>query len=397
MAALSDCEPMTTSIPFLDLTAPDFSTRSGDVLAAREASWCARTPFGFAILRHREAGRLLRDRRFRQGSHAWPDTIGLSGSFAEFWKRSVISLEGEEHAALRKLAQTALAEEHIRALAPEFKSTAEELCDALRNAGPFDVIDSFTEPFAGRAITSLLGLPAEDAASLAADATCLGLAMGPRAREYETEFNAAVDRLTVLAERLIYDPPQNSFVHRLLKEGDATRQALIDLTVIAIFGGVDTTRAQLAFAAHLFARHPDQWAWLRDHPDAVPAAIDEVIRTRPTTTWATREALEDVTLDDVTIAAGETLHILVHASATDPAIGHDGSFDIRVRRKPHFGFGGGAHHCLGHLVARTDMAAALQVWLQNWRSIELAAEPVFLPDSGNTSPLQMMILPDWVS
>ena len=221
--------------------------------------------------------------------------------------------------------------------------------------------------------------------------------MGPRAREYETEFNAAVDRLTVLAERLIDNPPQNSFVHRLLKEGDTTRQALIDLTVIAIFGGVDTTRAQLAFAAHLFALHPDQWTWLRDHPDAVPAAIDEVIRTRPTTTWATREALEDVTLDDVTIAAGETLHILVHASATDPAIGHDGNFDIRARRKPHFGFGGGAHHCLGHLVARTDMAAALQVWLRNWRSIELAEDPVFLPDSGNTSPLQMVISPAWVA
>ena len=386
---------MISALPFLDLTAPEFSTRSEEVRTARNASWCARTPFGFAILRHREAGHLLRDRRFRQGSHAWPDTIGLSGSFAAFWKRSVISLEGEEHAALRKLAQTALAEQHIRALAPEFHATAEKLCDALRNAGPFDIIESFTEPFAGRAITSLLGLPAEDAASLAADATCLGLAMGPKAKEYEAEFNAAVDRLTVLAGRLIDNPPQNSFVHRLLKEGGTTRQALIDLTVIAIFGGVDTTRAQLAFAAHLFARHQDQWTWLRDHPDAVPAAIDEVIRMRPTTTWATREALEDVTLDDVTISAGETLHILVHASATDPATGHSGTFDIRQRRKPHFGFGGGAHHCLGHLVARTDMAAALNIWLQNWISINLAAEPVFLPDSGNTSPLRMEIQPVW--
>ena len=170
---------------------------------------------------------------------------------------------------------------------------------------------------------------------------------------------------------------------------------MLDLIVIAIFGGVDTTRAQLAFAAHLFALHRDQWDWLRDKPEAVPAAIDEVIRMRPTTTWATREALEDVTIDNVTITQGDTVHVMVHATATDPDNGHTGAFDIRARRKMHFGFGGGAHHCLGQLVARTDMAAALRVWLRRWKSIELAGEPEFLPDSGNTSPLKMPVRPVW--
>ena len=386
---------MCDTLPFLDLSDPQFSTRSQQVVAARNAGWCARTPYGYAVLRHREAGRLLRDRRFRQGSHAWPDTVGLTGSFASFWKRSVISLEGEQHAALRRLAQDALAQDHVLALEPEFAGSAETLCDGLRASGSFDLVHGFTEPFAGLAIAALLGLPHHQAAGLAADATCLGLAMGPEAANHESQVNAAADRLTGLASRLIDAPPPDSFVARLKRDGSKDRQTLVDLTVIAIFGGIDTTRAQLAFAAHLFARHPEQWAWLRENRQAVPAAIDEVIRMRPTTTWVTREALEDVTLDDVTIARGETLHILVHASATDPETGHDGSFDIRARRKAHFGFGGGAHHCLGQLVARTDMAAALNVWLRRWESIELVGEPVFSPDSGNTSPLQLPVRPVW--
>lgn len=388
---------MDRVVPFLDLTNPAFSTRSTEVHAAREASWCARTPVGYAVLRHREAGLVLRDRRFRQGSHAWPETVGLQGSFAEFWKRSVISLEGEDHAALRNIVQNALAKEHILALEPTFTKIAESLCQTLRGSEPFDIIDGFTEPFAGQAITALLGLPMPMSERLAADATCLGLAMGPEAVRYQTDVNASVDRLTELAIRLIDAPPRDSFISRLMSEDYEDCQAIVDLTVISIFGGVDTTRAQLAFAAHLFSQHPEQWVWLRDNPLEVSNAIDEVIRMRPTTTWATREALEDVTIGDVTIRAGETVHILVHASATDPKSGHNGQFDVRVRRKSHFGFGGGAHHCLGHLVARTDMMAALNVWLRHWEAIELADEPVFLPDSGNTSPLRMSVLPTWAN
>ncbi len=376
-------------LPFLDLTAPGFATCSDEVREARDRAWCARTPFGIAVLRHGQAGRILRDRRFRQGSHGWPDIVGLEGSFAEFWKRSIISLEGPDHKELRRIAQVALAEEHILALTPTFAHAAEDLCTRAHGA-PFDMVHDITEPFAGRAIAGLIGLPSADAPALARDASSLGLAMGPDAKTYEATSNDACDRLLSLAGQLLDDPPRNSFVERLAQAGHGTdRQALLDLIVISIFGGVDTTRAQLAFAAWAFALHSDQWTWLRVNPSEVGSAVDEVIRMRPTTTWASREALEDLEIDGVTLSAGDTVHVLVHATGTDPSTGHDGRFDIRRPTKTHFGFGGGAHHCLGHFVARTDMAAALHVMLSRWRVIHLAGEVRFLPDSGNTSPLAL--------
>lgn len=378
-------------LPFLDLTAPGFATVSEKVRAARTEHWCARTPFGIAVLRHRQAGMILRDRRFRQGSHGWPDIIGLEGPFADFWRRSIISLEGPHHKELRSIVQAALAEHDIQALVPAFEASADRLCAALDPTG-FDMVDAVSEPFAGDAIALLLGLPLSDAAALAHDASRLGLAMGPDGKQHEALTNAACQRLTALAEMLLDAPPPQSFVARLkAAAGPADRQALVDLIVISIFGGVDTTRAQLAFAAWAFACFPDQWSWLRVYPDALDNAIDEVIRMRPTTTWASREALEDMVFEDVAIRAGETVHVLVHATGTDPVTGHDGRFDIRRPAKMHFGFGGGAHHCLGHLVARTDMAAALRVMLKRWRAIHLLGEPEFLPDSGNTSPARLRL------
>ena len=385
-------------LPFLDVARPGFSTKSREVLEARAASWCAETPFGFAVLRHRQAGQLLRDRRLRQGSHAWPDVVGLEGRFAEFWKASLISLEGSEHKRLRQVALTALAEDFVLSLKPEFHRIASELLAGLPDT--FDVIEAFTEPFSGRAITTLLGLPDEDAPSLAHDASRLGLAMGLSAKSHEDIANAACSRLSDLAARLIDRAERGHdtrFVGRMVRAADrlnvTDRQTLVDLIVISIFGGVDSTRAQLAFAVLLFSKHPDQWHWLRANPGHIPRAIDEVIRSHPTTTWATREALEDIIHENVTIPKGATVHVFVHATGTDPEVGGTSEFDIRAPRKIHFGFGGGAHHCLGQFVARTDMAAALEEMLRHWKAIEIIGDPEFLPDSGNTSPLSLVVRP----
>lgn len=57
------------------------------------------------------------------------------------------------------------------------------------------MVHGFTEPFTGRAITSLLGLPIETTERIAQDAGCLGFVMGPDAKQHEAEVNAALDRL----------------------------------------------------------------------------------------------------------------------------------------------------------------------------------------------------------
>ncbi|MDD9978087.1 MAG: cytochrome P450 [Boseongicola sp.] len=394
---------MSNTLPFLDLTSPEFSTRSDEVRSARDKAWCARTPFGIAVLRHRQAGMLLRDRRLRQGSYDWPRKCGLEGSFARFWSASIISQEGGDHKKLRRIAQAALSNDFVLSLRNEFRSTADELVEALRENREFDFLYRFNEPYAGRAVTAILGLPASEADWIADDASSLGLAMGMGAKTYEEQINAACDRLMDLADTLIdraeTGNDTTSFVARMLDAGTelnlTDRQTLKDLIVISIFGGVDTTRAQLSFAMALFAEHPEQWAWLRAHKEFVPQAIEEIIRTRPTTTWSTREALETFELDGIEIQKGETVHILVHATATDPIIDGENRFDITADRKVHFGFGGGAHHCLGQFVARTDMAEALMVLLRNWREVHLAEPPEYLPDSGNTSPLSMPLAPVW--
>lgn len=323
--------------------------------------------------------------------------MNLEGSFAEFWSRSIISTEGETHKQLRQLAMPALSPDYIETLKLQFSDAAQNLAKKIANQGECEFMLEFSEIFAGQAICILLGLPLEDWHMIASDASDLGLAMGVNCKQYEQQFNAACDRLMALSETLIMrvrnGDDTTSYVARLIAQYDDmgmdNHQALLDMIVISIFGGVDTTRSQLGIAMALFIQHPDQWQLLRSQPALAPQAVEEIIRAWPTTTWATREAIEDFEFEDVKIKRGEILHMLVHASARDPTVCDDPTFDITAKRKIHFGFGGGAHHCLGALVARTDIACALIALSQNIKSIHYNGEAEWLPDSGNTSALRL--------
>lgn len=390
---------MSEPLAFLDLANPAFSTRGPEVLAARDAGWCAKTPFGLAVLRYGEVGRILRDRRFRQGSHNWPQIVGIEGPFAEFWCNSVIGQEGAAHRRMRALAVPALSEGYVEHLIPTFDEIAQNLCRELAQSDHCEFQTEFCEPFTGQVIATLLGMNREDWPEVAHNAADLGLAMGLEAPMHQDRCNAACEWLFGLADRLVTrvrrGQDTTSYVARMVAEfdrnGDCTHQELLNTIVISIFGGVDTTRALLGLGLSLFIENPEQWQKLRNDESLIPAAIEEFIRARPTTTWATREAVEEIEINGMAIAKGTVLHLLVHASARDPQVCEDPSFDITAKRRRHFGFGGGAHHCIGHFVARTDIAAALRALRNTFFTVTYDGEPEWLPDSGNTAAVRLPI------
>jgi len=70
----------------------------------------------------------------------------------------------------------------------------------------------------------------------------------------------------------------------------------------------------------------------------------------------------------------------------------EAEFDITVTGRPtHFGFGGGVHYCLGHLVARTDMSVALPLLAGRLREPRVRGEATWLPASGNTGPARLPV------
>lgn len=391
---------MTTApddAPYLPLDDPDFSVRGPEVAEAQARSWYARTPFGIAVLRHAEMGKLLLHPKLRQGSHAWPALNGVTGTFAEWWERTILVQEGADHARLRKLVNPAFAGRVLEEMRPRFEALATELVDAVEAEGRCEFMRDFADPYASRILCMMLGLPHDEAPHLLELASDMGLGLSVSVREHVDRVDRATEGMFAYADALLEKRrgvTGTGFMSTLIAASEdadrLSRQELRDMILILILGGIDTTRNQLGLAISLLAEHPEQWSLLARRPDLARKAVEEVIRVRPTITWVTREAVEDFEVNGLHIAEGTTVHLLSVAAGTDPAV-FDGGFDISADRKRHYGFGGGVHHCLGHAVARSDMTVAMTVLPPRLRNLRLAGEVEWLPDSGNTGPLRLPV------
>ncbi len=384
-------------IPFLDPSDPAFSIRSEAVLRARQANWWARTPYGLAVLRYEEMRQMIHHPLLRQGSYRWPEHNRAGGVWAQWWKRMMLNREGADHARLRKLGAPAFAPRLVTGMIPRFQALAAELICGFEGQGKCEFMSSFAEPYATRVVCELVGVPHSRWQEFAELAVTMGLALGVTYARDEVAVNAATERFFAIAEQIVAErrrAPRDDFINALINANEdkdtLSDQELYDMIVLSIFGGIDTTRSQIGLAMAMFIEHPDQWALLGDNPDLARPAVEEVMRLRPTTTWVTREATEDFEFNSVPIAKGTTIHLFSSAAASDPEHFTPG-FDITVKRKPHFGFGGGRHHCIGSQIARGDMTEALKLLAQRLKNPVYDGEPQWLPDSGNTGPVSLPI------
>ncbi len=382
-----------------DLGDPTFDTTSPQVHRAREQDWYVETNLGWAVLRHAEAAAVLKDRRFQQGNARWPAQNGIhSGLFSDWWQETLLSLEGDDHSRIRRLLTPAFRSRTIAAMRPQFQALANELIDGFVDRGEVEFVSEFAEPYAARIICVLLGLPEEEWERVAHWADDLGRSFAIDVASHVPRIEAALTGLHAYLDEVVVDRmahPRDDLVSTLLQahqtEGRLSRHELDVALVFLAFAGMETTRNQLGLALQTLLAHPTQWQLLGKRPGLGAQAVEEVMRVNPTVTWVTREAREDVDLFGLHVPRGGIVQVISHAAGTDPAAMPDPSFDITQIRTPHLGFGAGVHHCLGHFVARTDMAVALPLLAHRLPDAVPDGPGEWLPVSGNTGPVRFPI------
>jgi cytochrome P450 len=141
-------------------------------------------------------------------------------------------------------------------------------------------------------------------------------------------------------------------------------------------GGLGTSRHAVSGTLEAFARHPDEWARLREDPTLLRGAVEEVLRWTCPPMHVMRTATTDVELSGATIAAGDRVVIWLPSCNRDEAVFTDpDSFRIDRRPNPHLSLGAGPHYCIGAAVGRLEIRVLLQVMLARIESLALCDEP----------------------
>jgi cytochrome P450 len=384
------------NVATLDVMRPDFRPDAAQVLAAREANWYARTPVGYALLRYRQAGAVLGDRRFQQSvlDLALERKGVTSGLLYDWLSSNIIRTEGDHHLRLRRLVSKAFTPRSVERLHPLMREVAQEILNRFAKTGQCDFMADFADEYPARIMCELLGVPAGMQPDFRGWANDLGLAFAPDMLVYKDRVETALAGLMASTDVLIgrrRGRPGPDLLSALIaaeESGDRLSNHELRLMVSTLmFGGLDTTRNQLGRAMVVFAEHPDQWRLLAERPELAAQATEEVIRVAPTTPMNGRIALETVTIDGLTIPAGTFVHIITLAANTDPEVFGRGGFDITVPRPaPSLIFGGGMHYCLGAPLARAEIAQALPVLAGGMPGLRLAGPVRWRPPIGITGP-----------
>jgi cytochrome P450 len=146
--------------------------------------------------------------------------------------------------------------------------------------------------------------------------------------------------------------------------------------VIIATAGHDTTSATIAGGLRALIENPDQLQRLRQRPELMGTAIEEMIRWVTPVKEFMRTATADTTVRGVPIAKGESVY-LAYVSGNRDEEAFDDPFRFDVGRDPnkHLAFGYGVHFCLGAALARMEINSFFSELVPRLNSIELAGEP----------------------
>ncbi|MDX1736166.1 MAG: cytochrome P450, partial [Halioglobus sp.] len=118
---------------------------------------------------------------------------------------------------------------------------------------------------------------------------------------------------------------------------------------------------------------------LRDNPEALPLAIEEMLRWTCPLHYFRRTATADTQIRGQHIREGDRV-VMLYSSANfdEEAFDDPMTFDITRDPNPHMAFGHGIHLCLGANLARLEAQVFFEEFFRHFSAIESAGEPVFI-------------------
>jgi cytochrome P450 len=146
---------------------------------------------------------------------------------------------------------------------------------------------------------------------------------------------------------------------------------MLQLLILLLVAGNETTTSLIGNAVLTLLAHPDQLTRVRGDRALLPSAIDEVMRYSSPVQMDPRRATREVELRGERIAADQLVVSWIGSANRDEEVFPDPDrFDIGRVDNRHIGFGLGPHYCLGANLARLEAQAALAALLDHTRAFE---------------------------
>lgn len=311
----------------------------------------------------------------------------------------MIFLDPPDHTRLRALVSRAFTPRRVGGFEDDIRRLCAGFLDRWADGETFDFVADFGAPLPALVIATLLGVPEGDRRWVH-DRIDLTFHLDPEQGMVNDVSLGARIELHQYLEALVRqrrstprDDMLSDLVQAELTDHDGTDRQLTvaeatDFADLIISAGTETVARLLGWAAVLLDQHPDQRADLAAHPDAIPGAIEELLRYEAPSPVQGRWLTRDIELHGQTIPARSKVLLLTGSAGRDERKYPDAHrFDVRRSFDHHVSFGYGVHFCLGAALARLEGRIALEE--------TLARRPEWTVDHGNATRLHTSTVRGW--
>jgi len=283
-----------------------------------------------------------------------------------------IAMDPPDHSRMRKRLTGAFTVKRMKQLEEHIVDVVERQLDELaRLTPPIDLVKAFALPVPSLVICELLGVPYADRENFQANSAKFLIKDQPL-EEKMAAYGALTTYLAELVTRKRADPGED-ILSDLARQDDLTIEELTGSAFLLLLAGHETTANMLALGTFALLEHPEQLAALRDDPQLLPGAVEELMRYLSVVDILYRYATEDLELGGETIGKGSTVVVSMLAANRDPQRFEDpDTLDIHRKARGHLSFGHGIHQCLGQQLARIEMRAGFEGLSRRFPTLKLA-------------------------
>ncbi|MGW1019244.1 cytochrome P450 [Streptomyces niveus] len=336
---------------------------------------------GYVVTRYDDVRTVLADARFSRAATISPDAPQLTPTPPV--PGSLFTTDAPEHTRLRRLVSREFTARRVQNMRPRIQELTDGLLDEMEKLdGPVDLNTALAFPLPVMVICELLGVPFEDRDRFREWSDAFVSITAHTPEEMAAQRQQMIGYLGELVKRKREEPTDDlmgALVVASDEEGSLNEYELIVMAATILVAGHETTVSMIGKIVLTLLRHPEQMALLREHPEKLDHAIEELLRVNPIGDGGPlRITLEDVEVGGTLIPKGSAVLAAVCSANQDPDRfpgAQANEFDPeRPEAVHHVAFGHGPHFCVGAALARAELQIVISSLLNRFPDLRLAEE-----------------------
>ena len=341
----------------------------------------------WSVFSHAECSSIAKDPRCsakRAQQMLLPLPLSRQSEFSELARMLslwLIFMDPPEHTRLRKLLNKGFSPSVVDSLRPQVEDIVDRMLKPLERGSEVELMRQFANPLPVRIILEMLGIPQELQDTFVDWSRAIAVFRGSPDRTVE-QARAAQDALLALTDffrKAVAERRRNkgsdliSLLIDIEEEGEVlTEEELYAQCTALLFAGHETTRNLIGNGMYTLLRHPQQTTELRDNPEMIRSAVEELLRYESPVQFTARVLKEDIEICGQHIPKKWTILCMLGAANRDPKqFEEPNQLNLKRLNNQHLAFGAGPHFCIGSQLARLEAQVALSNLLRRFPEMKL--------------------------